>query len=65
MLKIGIVFPRSVFKYRDYQKILRMSISEIAQENCLHEEEEDGESDDDSLFGQEKSPEHENETRLK
>ena len=61
MLKIGIVFPRSVFKYRDYQKILRMSISEIAQENCLHEEE----SDDDFFFGQEKSPEYENETRLK
>ena len=38
VIKIGIVFPKTIFQSRMYQTIIRQSLSEIAQEKCEQEE---------------------------
>ena len=66
VLKIGIIFPQTIFKKREYERIIRSSLDEIDQEKCLHDENND--LNEDALSrsaGQEKSAEHENETRPK
>ena len=41
MFKVGIVFPFSNFKRRKYEQYIRISLTEIAQERCFHEDSSD------------------------
>ena len=38
VFKVGIVFPFSNFKRRKYEQYIRISLAEIAQERCFHED---------------------------